>query len=129
MNELNNTATAVGNYNSIPTSITSNTSVVNLVEGLSLVKEADKTNWIDGNLTYTITVSNNAENTYEKPIITDVINTDLVEFVDGSVKIDGVSATSSQYNYDSQTHTLTINLDDVTPSSNSSVTFFVTKKS
>ncbi len=46
MSELNNTATPIGNYNSVPTSLTSNTSVVNMVEGLSLTKEADKDNWV-----------------------------------------------------------------------------------
>lgn len=42
MNELNNTATSLGTYNSIPTSLTSNTSVVNMIEGLTLPKDADK---------------------------------------------------------------------------------------
>ena len=35
MNELNNIATSVGTYNSVPTSLTSNTSVVNLIDGSS----------------------------------------------------------------------------------------------
>lgn len=35
MNELNNTATSVGTYN-IPTSLTFNTAVVNMVDGLTL---------------------------------------------------------------------------------------------
>lgn len=55
MNELNNTASANGTYNNIPTSVTSNTSVVNMIEGLTLTKEADKQNWSSGDLTYTIT--------------------------------------------------------------------------
>ena len=41
INELNNIVTAVRNYNNIPTTLTSNTSVVNIIEGLSLHKEAD----------------------------------------------------------------------------------------
>lgn len=45
MNELNNTVTATGNYNNIPTSLTSNTSIVNMIEGLTLTKDADKKNW------------------------------------------------------------------------------------
>lgn len=45
MNELTNIVTAVGNYNNVSTSITSNTSVVNLVSGLTITKEADKQNW------------------------------------------------------------------------------------
>mgnify|MGYP004610132735 FL=1 len=42
MAELNNTAPAVGSYNSVPTSLVSNTSVINIVEGLTLVKDVDK---------------------------------------------------------------------------------------
>ena len=42
MNELNNVVTATGTYNDIPTSLTSNTMVVNMVDGLTIKKEADK---------------------------------------------------------------------------------------
>lgn len=128
MNELNNTATSVGNYNNISTVLTSNTSVVNIIEGLTLIKEADKTNWSGGNLKYTITVNNQTDKTYEKPVITDVIDTDLVEFINGSVIIDGIEASTSQYRYDNDTHTLSVDLDDVTPSSISTLTFLVKKK-
>lgn len=112
MNELNNTATSVGNYNNISTALTSNTSVVNIIEGLTLIKEADKTNWSGGNLKYTITVNNQTDKTYEKPVITDVIDTDLVEFINGSVIINGIEASTSQYIYNNDTHTLSVDLDD-----------------
>jgi hypothetical protein len=42
MNKLNNTSTSIGKYNDFSTAITSNTSVVNMVKGLELLKEADK---------------------------------------------------------------------------------------
>lgn len=87
MNELNNLVTTVGNYNSVPTSLTSNTSVVNMIDGLTITKTANKTNWIDG-----------------------------------------VKATSSQYNYNESTHTLTINPNSITASSSSTLKFQVTKK-
>lgn len=128
MNELNNTATSVGNYNNISTALTSNTSVVNIIEGLTLIKEADKTNWSGGNLKYTITVNNQTDKTYEKPVITDVIDTDLVEFINGSVIINGIEVSTSQYRYNNDTHTLSVDLDDVTPSSISTLTFLVKKK-
>jgi uncharacterized repeat protein (TIGR01451 family) len=126
MNELKNTATAVGNYNNISTTLVSNIATVNIVDGLSLVKSADKTS---GDLMYTITINNETENNYEKPVITDIIDTSLVTFIDGSVTIDGTKATSSEYKYDEQTHTLTVNLDTITPSSSSTLTFLVKKKS
>lgn len=128
MNELSNTVTSVGNYNNIPTSLTSNTSVVNLIEGLTLTKEADKDNWVGGTLTYLITLDNQTDTSYENPVIKDVLDNTLVNFVEGSVTINGQKAETSKYNYDEDTHTLTINLDSVTPSSSTAVTFLVTKK-
>lgn len=128
MNELSNTASALGNYNDIPTSITSNTSVVNIVEGLTLSKFADKTNWADGELEYTLTITNKTDKTYVKPVVTDTIDTNLVTFVDGSVTIDDVAATSSEYSYNDGTNTLTINLGDILPSGNSTIKFQVEKK-
>ena len=128
MKELDNTATSVVTENNMTTALTSNTSVVNLVEGLTLEKEADKTNWVDGNLKYTITIKNAADKDYVTPKVTDIIDTDKVEFVKGSVTINGVAATEQQYNYEEASHTLTIDLDTITPSSNSTITFLVTKK-
>ena len=128
MNELSNIATSVGNYNNIPTSLTSNTSIVNLIEGLTLTKEADKDNWVSGTLTYLITLDNQTDTSYENPIIKDVLDNNLVNFVEGSVTIDGQKADPSKYTYDEGTHTLTINLDSVTPSSSTAITFLVTKK-
>ena len=129
MNELNNTATSIGNYKNIPTSLTSNISTVSMVEGLTLTKDADKKNWISGDLTYTIIIDNKTDETYENPKITDVIDNSLVDFVNDSVTINGVAAASSQYNYDEASHTLTVNLDSVNPSTTTTLTFRVTKKS
>ena len=128
-NQLSNTVTSVGNYNNIPTSVTSVASVVTMVSGLTLEKTADKPVWADGELTYTITLKNEAASNYESPVITDVIDTTLVEFVDGSVIIDGSAATSDQYNYNSGNNTLTINLTDVGASSTKVISFKVRKKS
>lgn len=115
MNELNNIALAKGNYNNIPTLLTSNKTTVNLTNELTITKEANKTNWTSGNLTYTITITNKANKSYEQPIVTDIIDTSLVDFIEGSVKIDNVTARNNQYNYDTTTHILTINLKDITP--------------
>ena len=128
MNELNNTVSAVGDYNSIPTSITSNTSVVNIVEGLSITKTADKQNWSGGELTYTVEIKNDAESAYENPKVIDIIDTTLVDFVKGSVTINGKKAEESEYSYVEDTHTLTINLSTINPSSSTTLSFQVTKK-
>ena len=128
MNELSNIAKASDTYDNIPTSLTSNTSVVNVIEGLSLIKEADMENWGSGNLTYTITLDNQTDKTYTNPIITDQIDSSLALFVPGSVTINGQAAQQGEYSYDSNTHTLTINLNEVTPSSKAVLTFQVEKK-
>ena len=127
MNELTNIASATGTYNNLPTAITSEAVVVALIEGLSITKTADKQSWANGPLTYTITVDNKAQETYVSPIVTDIIDTTLVSFVDGSVTIDGVKADESKYNYDTDTHTLTINLSDIASSASSIITFQVNK--
>ena len=128
MNELYNTVSSVGNYNNIPTSLTSNTSVVNMIEGLTLLKEADKQNWSDGYLTYKITLDNTTDKSYDSPVITDVIDNSLIDFVEDSVTIDDVKADASKYNYDSDNHTLKITLDKVDASSKVVITFNVKKK-
>lgn len=128
MNELENTVTSVGNYNNIPTTLTSNISKVNIISGLTLTKEADKQNWSGGYLTYIITIDNQTNQNYASPVITDIIDTTLVEFVPDSVTIDNVKAPQEKYSYNDATHTLTINLDDVTPSSSTTLTFQVEKK-
>lgn len=124
--ELINTVAAKGNYNSIPTAITSVASVVTMVEGLSITKTADKLVWAGGELTYTIVVSNDADQTYEDVVVTDVLDTTLVEFVDKSVTIDSVEATTGEYEYNDGT--LTINIDDIVASESKTVIFKVTKK-
>lgn len=126
--ELRNSATSAGIYNNIPTSITSTVSVVTIIDGLSITKTADKQVWADGILTYTIIIDNQTEKVYESPKITDVLDNNLIEFVNGSVTIDEVTATSSEYSYNALKHTLTINLEDLDPSSTKTIKFQVSKK-
>lgn len=76
--ELTNTVKAVGNYNNIPTSITSDALVVTMISGLTITKTADKSIWADGTLKYTITINNQSTQSYTSPIITDIIDTSLV---------------------------------------------------
>ena len=65
---------------------------------------------------------------FRSPVITDVLDNTLVEFVNDSVTIDGVKAETSKYNYDEGSHTLTVNLDDVSHSGSTTLTFLVAKK-
>ncbi len=127
--ELNNTVTAVGNYNDVPTSITSAVSVVTMIDGLTITKSSDKQNWASGNLTYTVIINNQSEKPYNSPEVKDVLNTTLVDFVENSVTIDGQAAEQSDYTYDDGSGTLTINLSDISVSESKTITFQVKKKS
>ncbi len=126
MSQLTNTAISNGNYNNIPTTLTSSTSIVNLIEGLSISIEPDKKNWTDGFLTYQITIENQTELPYENSVITDELDTSLIEFVEDSVMINDIKATTSQYEYN--TNTLTINLGTVGAHQTGIAKFSVKKK-
>lgn len=92
-----------------------------------MTKEADKASWANGPLTYTITVKNETDTSYVSPVITDVLNTSLVSFIENSVYINGVLADDTKYSYDASTKTLTINLEDITANGSTTVTFQVKK--
>lgn len=124
--QLSNVVQANGTYNGLPTSLTSEAVVVTLVSGLAITKTADKVSWANGNLTYTITITNQGTESYAALVLTDVLDTSLVDFVEDSVFINGEKADTSKYQY--AANTLTITLDDIAPSNSSTVTFQVKKK-
>lgn len=126
--ELKNTVSATGKINEIPTLINSEASVVTMLSGLTITKTADKTVWADRLLTYTITISNQTTVPYVTPIVKDILDTSLVNFVDDSVTIDGVKATAEEANFDTATSTLTVNLTDIEAAGTKTITFQVTKK-
>lgn len=125
--QLTNAVSVEGNYNAVPLSITSDVLVVTMLNGLTVTKKTDKMMWADGNLTYTIVVTNDAEEIFTTPIITDNLDKNLITFVNESATIDGNSASSDKYNYDESTGKLTINLEDITASSSRTITFQVKK--
>lgn len=124
---LSNIATVLGNYNSIPTQITSEVLVVSMISGLTVKKTADKMVWGDGKLTYTIEIDNQTNVDYTDPVITDELNTSLIKFVSGSVKLNGVELDSSKYTYDEGSGELSITIDTVCASQKSTITFEVEK--
>ena len=123
--ELSNSVSVTGAYNDIPTSITSLVSIVTMIDGLKVTKEANKKVWADGILTYTITVINNTEKTYVKPVVSDTLDVSLVELVKDSVIVNGSSST---YQFDEGTGVLTISLDDIDASTSKTIEFEVKKK-
>ena len=125
---LNNIASVLGNYNSIPTQITSDVLVVSMISGLTVKKTADKMVWGDGKLTYTIEVSNQTNVDYTNSVITDELDISLIKFVSESVKVNGTQLESSKYTYDDASGKLTINIDDVAALQTTTITFEVEKK-
>lgn len=73
---------------------------------------------------YTVTLGNAEGAVYEieNASMTDTIPVEL-DFVDGSVQVDGMSA---DYSFDSETRTLTVPLDSIAPATEKTVTFSVT---
>ena len=75
-------------------------------------------------ITYTVALGNAEGAVYEieNASMTDIIPAEL-DFVDGSVQVDGASA---RYSFDNETRTLTVPLGDIKPATEKTVTFSVT---
>ncbi len=128
MNELSNSVKVVGVYNKILTFLTSNITTVNLINELTITKAADKQNWRDGFLTYTMAISNKNNTNFFNSVIIDIIDTTLVDFVENSISINSRPASGSEYSYDGDTHILKINLEEIAANTDTIVTFRIKKK-
>ena len=124
--KLSNIANVTGTYDSVATALSSEAVITSMITGLTIVKTADKQNWASGYLTYTVTITNNAENPFETPKITDILDPTLISLVENSVKIGEKDAV---YDYDSTTGELSISLETIPVGETSVITFQVQKKS
>lgn len=122
--KLTNIADVTGTYDSIPTTLTSEAIITDLISGLTIVKTADKQNWATGYLTYTVEITNAAENPFENPTFTDILDPTLIKLVDNTVKVNGTTTT---YNYDTTTGKLTVELETIATEGSSTITFQVQK--
>lgn len=122
---LSNSASVTGTYETGALTLTSNVVTTEIVNGITIVKAANKEKWSTGELTYTITIENNAQNTLESPTVVDILDPTLVKLVDNSVK---VNSSDAQYTYEETTGTLSINLEDMTVGTTSVITFRVLQK-
>lgn len=107
-------------------SATSLVSVLNLINGLTITKSANKINWVDGYLTYKIVITNTSDGNYENAYITDSLDK-MVEFVSNSLIIDNVVATEDDYDYDAEENILTTYLNNVDNKTSKIITFQVKK--
>lgn len=122
--KLTNVADVTGTYDSIPTTLTSEAIITDLISGLTIVKTADKQNWATGNLTYTIKITNAATSAFEKPTFTDILDPTLIKLVDNSVKVNDATV---EYNYDSGTGKLSVELETIAIEESTTITFQVQK--
>lgn len=122
---LSNIANVTGNYESVPTTLVSEAVITELIAGLTIVKAADKQNWASGNLTYTVTITNDAENPFESPTFTDTLDPKLIKLVENSVEVNGEP--TAEYQYDSTTGVLSVTLSTIATGAKSIITFQVQK--
>ncbi len=125
---LTNQVDITGQYGdgSSPISFSSNIVTTSIIQGLTVNKTADKVNWVDGPLTYTITIENTSGSTLTGGVLTDNLNTDLIDLDKTSgILIDDTP--SSDYTYTDGE--LKINLPTLTDQQTTTIIFKVTKKS
>ena len=122
--KLTNVADVTGTYDSIPTTLTSEAIITDLISGLTIIKTADKQNWASGNLTYTITITNAAENAFEKPTFTDILDPALIKLVENTVEVNG---STTEYTYDPTTGKLSVELETIATEGSTTITFQVQK--
>ena len=127
--ELNNQVAISGEYGNPSSAInfSSNLVTTTIVQGLTVTKSADKTNWVDGPLTYTVVIQNNSGSALSSGKLTDTIDTSLVDFNQTyGVKLD--NETYSSYTYTSSSGILEITLPNLDDSNETTITFQVTRK-
>ena len=91
MTPYEQTGNAIGGYPDLATATTAAVTV-QIVDGLDMTLEADRTLWMNGPLKYTATISNVSGVDYNTPNLTFKLNPSIVTFVSGSVKINGIDA-------------------------------------
>lgn len=94
-----NTAVANGMYGTEPIRL-QDSADTDLLNNLTVTKTADKTMWGkgDGNLTYTIEINNQEAQPYTGVKVSDELDTDIIDLVADSVKIDDEATTNFSFN-------------------------------
>ncbi len=124
---LTNQVDISGQYGdaSSPISFSSNIVTTSIIQGLTVTKTADKVNWVDGPLTYTVQIQNTSGSSLTSGVLTDNLNTDLVEFNNTyGVTIDDSPTSSFTYS-DGE---LKITLPTLANDQTTKIMFQVTKK-
>lgn len=122
---LSNSVDVTGTYDTEQLFLKSNTVVTKIVNGITVVMTADKEKWATGELTYNVTITNNADSTFETPKIVDILDPSLIKLVPNSVKVDSVD---TNYTYDESVGNLSIDLNTIAVGDSSVITFRVQQK-
>lgn len=122
---LINSASVTGNYGLNSLTFNSNTVVTKIITGIKIIKEVDKKEWINGDLTYKITIQNNGADVFEDAVCVDVLDPNLVKLVENSVEENGIN---KNYIYEEISGKLTINLEKIASGATSVITFRVLQK-
>lgn len=121
---LTNIANINGTYNGIPITLDSEASVVQMIDGLTITKVADKQNWATGVLTFTVTITNNATSPLESGVFSDTLDPTLIKLVDNSVMLNNTATPST---YDATTGVLTFSIPTIEAGGKAEITFQVQK--
>jgi uncharacterized repeat protein (TIGR01451 family) len=121
---LSNIAGVLGTYDETQISANSDAAVTQLVNIL-ITKAADKALWVDGILTYTVTINNNASDPYTGITLSDTLDPILISLVSNSVLVNG---SAGVYTYNSETGALSVEIPDMDPEDEVIVTFQVRRK-
>ena len=125
---LNNTASVNGEYNNIAFDPQSASVTAEIID-MSITKTASPLVWVGGELTYTVSVTNNdTALPLTNLVLTDTLDPILTAFVDGSVMINGTAAPATDVTYDETTGLLTVQVPDIAAGATTDVTFLVTQK-
>jgi len=124
MDSVSNTGIINGTYNSLPLSVTSNAVVTQLLSQITLVKSADKQIWADGELTYSVTITNNEAEAFSDIVFTDILDITKMTLVANSVQFNG---SDIAYTYDGASGTLSVDIPTLETTESGTVTFRVSK--
>ncbi len=108
-----------------PIELASDAVITDMIDGLTITKIADKKIWAGGELTYTINIEYNENDTLSNAKFSDTLDITKIELAADSVKIDGVLTT---YAYDAGTGLLEVELGNIDADYTAEITFQVTKK-
>lgn len=128
MNELNNFATVIGNYNDLQTTIQSDSITTLLINNLEINKSANKSIWATKNLIYTITIVNPTSVRFENVTVTDILNPTFVRLIVESLRINKIPVGYDYVNYDDSTGLLNIIIPIIEPNQTVVINFAVMKQ-